>query len=279
MPRRRPPAEREAGGGASGLRARSSPVGRSLSIRPSRRRTIRRARRATSSSWVTMMIVLPAACSWSKTSRISSPVRVSRLPVGSSARRIDGIVDQGAGDGDALALPARELVGLVPHAVREPDLLDRLFGEPPALRRGDAGVDQRQLDVLENVGARDQVEGLEDESDLPVADVGQRIVVETRDVDAVDEVAAGGRHVEAADEVHHRRLARSRRSHDRHVLVVRDGEGDAAQGLDEDPFEIVGLDDVVQRERSRVAARGHEPFSPLPTLTLAPSLRSRLIAR
>jgi hypothetical protein len=118
-----------------------------------------------------------------------------------------------------------------------------------SLRRGDAGVDQRQLDVLEHVGARDEVEGLEDEADLLVADVGQRVVVETRDVDAVDQVAARSRHVEAADEVHHRRLARPRRSHDRDVLVVRDGERNAAERLHQDPLEVVGLHHLVQRER------------------------------
>ena len=49
----------------------------------------------------------------SKSAMISSPVCESRLPVGSSARMMDGLVDQGARDGDALALAAGELVGLV----------------------------------------------------------------------------------------------------------------------------------------------------------------------
>ena len=45
-----------------------------------------------------------------KMSMTSIDVRVSRLPVGSSASRIVGCVDQRAGDRDALLLAARELV-------------------------------------------------------------------------------------------------------------------------------------------------------------------------
>ena len=59
---------------------------------------------------------------------ISTPVFESRLPVGSSASRIDGVVDQGAGDGHALALAARQLVRLVVHAVAELDLHQRVLG-------------------------------------------------------------------------------------------------------------------------------------------------------
>src|SRR5262245_52271203 len=56
------------------------------SMRPSRRRITRRAFAAMSSSCVTMMIVLPARFMPRSMCRISPLVRVSRLPVGSSAR-------------------------------------------------------------------------------------------------------------------------------------------------------------------------------------------------
>ena len=101
---------------------------------------------------------------------ISSEVAESRLPVGSSASRIERLVDQGAGDGDALALAAGELVGLVVHAVAQADPLQRRARPLPPLGAREAGVDQRQLDVVQGVGARQQVEGLEDEADLLVAD-------------------------------------------------------------------------------------------------------------
>ena len=40
------------------------------------------------------------------------------------------------------------------------------------------GIDQGQFHVLGRGAARQQVEGLEDEADLPVADLGQLVVAE-----------------------------------------------------------------------------------------------------
>src|ERR1035438_4715657 len=53
---------------------------------------MRWAWRAISCSWVTRMMVLP--CWWRRSKRpmISLPVAVSRLPVGSSARRMEGLL-------------------------------------------------------------------------------------------------------------------------------------------------------------------------------------------
>ena len=89
-----------------------------------------------------------------------------------------GTVDQRAGDGDALALAAGELVGLVHHAGAEVDGLEDGLGAFGALGGGRAVVDERQLDVVEGGGAGEQVEGLEDEADLLVADAGQLVIVQ-----------------------------------------------------------------------------------------------------
>ena len=85
---------------------------------------------------------------------ISSLVALSRLPVGSSARRMLGSVDQRPGDRDPLALAARQLVGPVVHPVGQADPLQRRRGALPPLAAPDAGVDQRQLDVVQRGGAR-----------------------------------------------------------------------------------------------------------------------------
>src|SRR6185503_2311241 len=63
----------------------------SLSILPSRMRTTRRACSAMSGSCVTRMTVLPAFQIASNAAMISSPVRESRFPVGSSARMMLGL--------------------------------------------------------------------------------------------------------------------------------------------------------------------------------------------
>ena len=60
-----------------------------------------------------------------------------------------GAVDEGAGDGDALALAAGELVGLVHHAGAEVDGLEHGLGALGALGGGRAVVDQGQLDVVQ----------------------------------------------------------------------------------------------------------------------------------
>jgi hypothetical protein len=120
-----------------------------------------------------------------------------------------GVVHERAGDGHALALAARELVGAVAEPRAELHPFQRLGGAPAALGRGHAGVDQRQLDVLQRLRARQQVERLEDEADLAVALVRQRVVAHRRDELPVQPVHASVGRVEGTDQVHERRLARA----------------------------------------------------------------------
>src|SRR6478672_6251138 len=96
-----------------------------------------------SGSCVTRTMVLPASCRRLNTAMISTPVLESRLPVGSSASRIDGSLTS------ARALPARELVRLVRGARRQFDLLERLPGLLETRLPRHAGVDERELDVVQ----------------------------------------------------------------------------------------------------------------------------------
>ena len=65
------------------------------------------------------------------------------------------------------------------------------------------------------------MEELEDEADLLAAQPRQRVLVERRDVDAVDEDLPAGRRIEPGDEAEQRRLAAARRSDDREALPAR----------------------------------------------------------
>ena len=94
-------------------------------------------------------------------------VEVAGRLVGEEQRRAP---DERARDRDALLLAARELARQVALAVAEPDLAERGARALALLGRGDAPVDERQLDVLERARPRDQVEALEDEPDLAVAE-------------------------------------------------------------------------------------------------------------
>ena len=91
----------------------------------------------------------------------------------------------------------------------------------PILRRH-AGIHERQLDVVQGGCARQQIERLKDEPDLLVPDARQLVVVHARHFLAVQEVAALARRVEAPDQIHQRRLARTRRPHDGDVFAALD---------------------------------------------------------
>src|SRR5262249_28984201 len=110
-------------------------------------------------------------------------------------------------DRDALLLAAGKLVRVVLDAILQADGSERLDGQPPPLGRMRTAflcVEQRQLDVLDRGRARQQVEALEHESDLLVADRRQLVVGQPRYVAAVQVIAARGRPVEAAEDVHER---------------------------------------------------------------------------
>src|SRR6185437_3850643 len=112
----------------------------------------------------------------------------------------------------------------------ELDSLERFLCACATLLAADARVHERKLDVLERGGAGKQVERLEDEPDFLVSDVRKLIVRHVGDEGAVEPVLASVRRVEAADEIHQRRLARSGRAHDRDVFVATHGDVHATQG-------------------------------------------------
>ena len=76
---------------------------------------------------------------------------------------------------------------------------------------------------------RQDVEGLEDETDAPAAQQRARVVVERREVGAVDEHAAGVGQFQAGHEVQQRALARARLADDRHPVARLDLEREVRQ--------------------------------------------------
>ncbi len=131
------------------------------------------------------------------------------------------------------------------HAVGHADRAQRPFGALPALGAPQAGVGERQLDVDERAGARDEVEALEDEADLAVAQVGEIVLVHLADVHAVDLIAAARWYVQAAEDVHQRALAAAGAAHDRHQVAGVDAQRDLAQRAHADLSEVEDLGDGV----------------------------------
>ena len=82
----------------------------------------------------------------------------------------------------------------------QPDPFEHVADRPATLAGGPAPVAQRHLDIVRQVQVRDQVEALEDEADLRVADPRTAIVVQRADVFAVEQVSpAAGRFQQSRD--------------------------------------------------------------------------------
>ena len=163
--------------------------------------------------------------------------------------------DQRAGDRHPLLLPAGQLGGTVREPVAEPDRVDER-GEPLVVDLR-AGERQRQRDVLVRGQDRDQVVGLEDEAELVAPQRGQPLVVEVRELLAVDDDRAGRRAVQPREQMHERRLAGAGGPHDRRELAGGEADRDAAQRVDGRlPLPVGSME--VRRGDDRVSRnRGH----------------------
>ena len=159
----------------------------------------------------------------------ASPFFESRLPVGSSASRMDGDPGHGPSHGHTLLLTAGELAGEVLGAMRHLHALER--GNHPLLPFGGphAAVGEWQLDVLVDREIADQIEALEDEADLAVPHVRPLSHRQVLDASSVEQVLAAGRRIEQADDRQQRGLAAARRSGDGHILAARNLHADLGE--------------------------------------------------
>lgn len=90
------------------------------------------------------------------------------------------------------------------HAAQ--DLVDTTL----ALGRLDAHVDQRQLDVLEDIQFVDQVERLENKPDIPLAEFRAVFLLEPGDLVVEQRIAARGGIVQKPQDIEQRGLAAAR---------------------------------------------------------------------
>src|SRR5690554_5294586 len=184
---------------------------------------------------------------------------------------------QRPGDRHALALAAGELPGQVAGLVGQADALQRLHRPPPALGARHAPVHQRLHHVGEHTCPRQQVEALEDETHRLVAGHRQLLLVQPGDVAPVQQVAARVRNVQAAEQVHQRRLARARRPDDGHVFVFLDPQVDVVQRREPAVADRIALDDALQLDHRRGQGAAHDspsPVAPSRTSTRCPSASS-----
>src|SRR6266850_1767965 len=84
-------------------------------------------------------------------------------------------------------------VRLMMHPVAQPDVVQRLLGQLTAVCSRNAGVDQRQLDVLQRRGSSEKIERLEHEPDLLVTHRCQLVVLHRLDRRSIEDVLPRGR--------------------------------------------------------------------------------------
>ena len=151
------------------------------------------------------------------------------------------IVDEGARDGDALALSAREFVRQVLSAVGKSHSGEHLCRPRCPFTALYPRIDKRQSYVVEGRDARQQVEILKDEADLLVARHGKSIVAESCDLRTVEQIGAFRRTIETAEDIHEGRFSGAGRPHERGKVTAPYIEIDAIEcgkGLAADAVEF-----------------------------------------
>ena len=138
------------------------------------------------------------------------------------------LTDQRAGDRHSLLLSAAQLVRQRMHARSQAHLVDHAVDAAAPLPGGEIPVSQRQRDVVADVEVRDEIEALEDEAELLVAERRPLPIRQRHHVMAVQAVAAAVEVVEQTRHVQERRLARSGRPHDGDELAGEDPQRKAA---------------------------------------------------
>ena len=134
---------------------------------------------------------------------------------------------------------------------------------PPAFAPGNL---HRHEHVLERRQRRQQVKELEHEADPLAAQPRQRVLVERRDVDAVDDDAPGRRRIETGQQPEQRRLAAARRPGDRDDAARLDARSSG--------WRIVSIG-AARHRLGDPAQLDHEPATSGRAAVRAPSRRCR----
>jgi hypothetical protein len=165
-------------------------------------------------------------------------VEVAGGLVGEQQARLAG---QRPGDGHPLLLATRQLGRVMARPRRQADPGQRFGSTAPAFGRRQAAIAQRHLDVVDDVEVGDQVEGLEDEADLLVAQARALVVAQAAHVHAVKPILATGEGFEQAGDREEGGLARAGWAGDGDKLARLDLQIELAQRIGLDHLGAVDL--------------------------------------
>src|ERR1035438_9439485 len=131
----------------------------------------------------------------------------------------------------ALLLSSREFVRQMIEPVFQADRLQQVRRTPGGFFAANSRQVHRKGDIIQGRERGKKVEELEDESDLPAPQTRQRVIVESIQIDTIDQNRTFGGPVQPADDVQESRLSTARRSHDGDHLASCDVQRNALQGL------------------------------------------------
>ena len=143
-----------------------------------------------------------------------------------------GLIHQRPRHGHALLLATAQFVGLVFRTVLKSHKLEEFECALTEFTMGAAGNHSRNHDVFERREFGEELVELKDESDVPVAEVGQFATVERQHVGTVDKEAASIGLVERADDLEQRGFARAAWAYDTDNFAFLDVEVDALEHLE-----------------------------------------------
>ena len=207
---------------------------------------------ATRRSWVTTRMVAPWLRFRSASSaRISSPLWLSRLPVGSSASSSAGALARARATATRWRWPPESWPGRALRRSARPTSQQRRCALPALARAGHATL-HRHLDVLQRGEGRQQVVELEHEADRPGPEVVH--VLEPRQVLACHPDLARGRLIQRAEHVQQRALATAAGPHHGQQLAARHRQVHAIQRADGRLAGAVELGQMIVRISSSVMA-------------------------
>ena len=137
-----------------------------------------------------------------------------------------GVIDHGAGYGYALLLTTGELLGVVVAAVHDLHLVEDHFHALFSFRAFYAEIDEGEFYVFEYGQFIDQVETLENETDITFPKVCSFPLVEVGDFDAVEQEATAIGIIQETEDIEQGGFAAAGRAHDGHEFSFFDFEGE-----------------------------------------------------
>src|SRR5215470_16179711 len=175
-----------------------------------------------------------------------SAVEVTRRFVG---QQDWGVHRQRARDRDALPLTAGQFFRQMRKPIAELHQRQQLARARVDLAARPPAQVKRQADVFQARQRRQQVEELENETDLVASHLRQLVVMQAGERLAVDQHIAGGGTVEATHQVEECRFAGSRLTDDRYHLAARDRQRDLVERGDA-PLALKALGGAIELNHS-----------------------------